>query len=185
MLGQLNKKIFLKSNTGFTFPELLVSVAIFVLITTGLYTLMLTSQEHWDANQVQIQLHQELRRAAGQMINDLRQTGSAEPNLNASVPANGATYTAITFKKAASISSGALQWEANAIQFSRGGTGSTQLIKTQGGVQTVLANTISGLTFRRQSTSPDILEVTIQGQNSTDRGRSDSYQLSLEVQLRN
>ncbi len=176
------KKNLIRTQQGFTFAEIMVALAIFVLITGGAYTLALTSQGHWDTNRVVIQLHQELRKASDWMVSDLRQAG---PGAIFTVPADGTLYSSISFKKGASISSGALVWENDAIQYARGGTGSSQIIRTQGGNSKVLANKISGLTFRRQPTSPDILEITIQGADTTERGRSASYQLSFEIELRN
>ncbi len=180
----------LKTDRGITLAELLISTAIFVMITAGAYAVAVTSQGHWDTNKTSILLHQELRKAAEAMLNDLRLAGSSEGTLNSSLPrplTGAVSASSIAFKRLNTIgSSGNLNWDTNSVQYALVGTDPKQLIRTQGGNSRVLANNISNLTFTRRSTAPDILEITIRGEDTTDNGRDTiEYELLLKVELRN
>ena len=172
----------LKNNAAVSLVECMVAMAIFLMIAGGIYTTVATSENSWSVNKVKIELQQELRKAMEWMINDLRQAGNTSIT---NVPADGTWYTTITFKDASSVTSGTLQWAANTVQFVRGGTGSVQLQRISGGVTKVLAQRMSSLQFRRQSTTSNILEVSMAAQSTSFKGIPVNYQLNFSVQLRN
>ena len=78
-----------------------------------------------------------------------------------------------------------LDWSTDAIQFVLGGAGSKQLLRIQGADTDILAQNIKSLQFRRQVATPDILEVAMGAEKTTNIGILADYQLSFSIQLRN
>ena len=66
-----------------------------------------------------------------------------------------------------------------------GGSNSNQLLRTQSGVTRILAQNVQTLQFRRLSSDPKTLEVSMVGQKNTLNGRTINYQLAFDIQLRN
>ena len=92
------KKIFkfnLKNNRGLTLVEAMVTAMIFALIAGGVYTAGIAGERSWQANKVQVELQQDLRKAMEWMIKDLRITKSSAI---LDVPADDIWYSSITFK---------------------------------------------------------------------------------------
>lgn len=159
----------LHNNSGFSLVEALVTVIIFSMILGVCYMMLISGSDSWEANNVRVELQQELRKAVDWVTEDLRQAGTASIT---DVPADGNTYTAITFRKASGVSSGTITWDASATKYLIGGTNSDQL-QRQVGVQTpaVIAQNVQSVQFQRQSASADIVNVAITLQKKTPRGK--------------
>ena len=136
----------------------------------------------WEMSKTKTELQQELRKGMDWMIYELRQAGNLSIQ---NVPANGNWYSTITFQIPSGVTAGTLTWNASSIQFVKGGSGSNQLLRISGGNTKILGQYFQSLQFRRQSATPDILEVAMQAQKNTDRGRQVNYQLNFNVELRN
>ena len=183
----LKKK--LRRRHGFTLIEALVTVIIFAFILGICYALLISGSDSWEANSARVELQQELRKATDWITQDLRQAGSASIT---NVPADGATYTSITFRKAAGVSGGNLVWDTDTTRYFLGGTGSTQLQK-QVGAQTasVIAQDIQTLQFSRQAGTSNIVNVSLQAQKKTPRGKNltgktpITANVTLKIYLRN
>ena len=185
MLTNIRKKLRLNicdRKSGFTLVESIVTVFIFAMILSGVYATLAVGDDSWQTNKTKIELQQEARKAMEYMINDLRQAGDASIT---NVPANNTWYSTITFKIPSGVSSGSITWNNNSIVLAKGGTGNSQLIRTYAGNPKILAQNLQSIQFRRQSTSPDILEVSIQEQGVTAKNRTLTYTLNFSLQLRN
>lgn len=179
----------LKDRRAFTLVEALVTVIVFSVILGACYAVLMSGSDSWEANSVRVELQQELRKGMDWILNDLRQAGSASVS---DVPANGTWYTSITFRKSNGVSSGVISWAADTTKYLLGGSDSTQL-QRQVGSQTpaVIAQNISTLQFRRLASAPNVVEVNLQAQKKTLRGKNMTGKtaitanLSFKVHLRN
>ena len=179
-----NPASFLKSRQGFTLVEMMVTVAIFSFILGICYTLFISGSNSWETNSVRVELQQELRKAMDWVSQDLRQAGSASIT---NVPADGAAYTSITFRKSAGASGGNLVWDADTTRYFLGGADGNQ-IQRQVGAQTasVIAQNIQSLQFSRQVSTSNIVDVSLQARKTTLREkRPIQASLTLRIYLRN
>ncbi len=194
MVGQGDGKIFgflkrTRARRGMTIAEVLISAVIFSVVLAACYALLIAGSDSWETNEAKIELQQDLRNAADWITQDLRQAGSVSIT---NVPADGTWYTLITFRKASSVSGGSIVWDTDTTKYLLGGTDSTQL-QRQTGSQTpkVIGQNFQSLQFRRQSSSADIIDVALQAQKKTPRGKNLTGKaavedgLSFKVHLRN
>lgn len=168
-----------KVTSGFTVVEVIITVIIFVLIITISSMLLSTGSDSWDTNSIQTEIQQELRKAMDWMKNDLIQSGSSTIT---NVPADGTPYNTITFQVATGVTNGNIVWSSSTIQFLRSGN---DLQKISGTETKTLARDISSLTFRRQASSPNIVEVSLQVQKTTSKNKIIANTLNFSVKLRN
>ena len=180
----LNKN-FIQNNNGFTLVEALVTTFIFSLLLGGIYAAAAAGDNTWQANSVRITLQQETRKAMEGMINELRQAGDSSI---VNVLSNGTWYTSIVFKIPSGVTSGSIGWNASTIQYALGGTGGKQLIRTTGAptvTTRIVGDNFQTLRFRRQASTPKILEVSLVGQKNTVKKLPISYNLDFNIELRN
>ena len=190
-LFQNRFKGILKDRRAFTLVEALVTVIVFSVILGACYAVLMSGSDSWEANSVRVELRQELRKGMDWILNDLRQAGSASLS-DALSPVYGAWYTSITFRKSNGVSNGVISWAADTTKYLLGGSDSTQL-QRQVGSQTpaVIAQNISTLQFRRLASAPNVVEVNLQAQKKTLRGKNMTGKtaiaanLSFKVYLRN
>ncbi len=168
--------------SGLSMVELMVAVIIFTIMAIGIYTILFVGQEFWLSSKTRVELQQEARRAMEKMINELRQAGDLSIS---DVPADGTWRNTITFKTPSGVAAGALTWNADSIQYSRGGVEGMQFLRTSAGVAQVIALDIQSLQFRRQVASPNILEISIQAQKATEKNKTINYTLNFNIRLRN
>src|SRR3989338_7540251 len=170
-----------KNHQGVTLVEMMTTVVIFAFILGICYSLLISGSDSWQTNSVQVELQQELRKAMDWVSQDLRQAGSASIT---NVPANGTVYTTITFRKSAGASGGNLVWDSNTTTYSLGGAGGTQLLR-QVSWQTasVIAQNIESVQFSRQASTSNIVDVSLQAQKATLRGKTLAGKAPLEASL--
>lgn len=171
----LNKK-------GISLVEVLVTLAIFSMMSASLYAAMSVGQNSWETNRVHIELQQEMRKAMEAMINDLRQASNSSI---INVPADNQWYPTITFRKPTGVTSGSIVWDANTLQFVKGGTDSDQLLRVYNGTTKIMCQYLDSMQFRRQSMSSNTLEVVLRAEDTTTKGVVIGYDLSFNVELRN
>jgi len=178
----------LRNRRGFSFVEVIVTVVIFAVIMAAVSTVLLVGDSSFQTNSVYVELQQELRKSMDWMKDDFRQTGSVAITDGL---AYDTWYTTITFHKVDGISGGKISWSDNTTQFVLGGSGSNQLqkiIRDDLGVlvsTTILAQNIESVQFRRQSSSPNVMEVALQAQKDTDKGKTLTTTLDFKIKLRN
>ncbi|MBI5149864.1 MAG: prepilin-type N-terminal cleavage/methylation domain-containing protein [Candidatus Omnitrophica bacterium] len=175
------KNQLLKDPRGFTLVEAMVTVIIFTFILGICYTLLISGSDSWETNSARVELQQELRKAMDWIAQDLRQAGSASIT---NVPADGATYTSITFRKSAGASGGNLVWDSNTTTYSLGGTGGTQLLRqVSGQTASVIAQDIQSLQFSRQASTANVVDVSLQAQKTTLRGKTLAGKTPIQASL--
>jgi len=177
-------KIKKELSRGFTLLEVMVTVLILSFLVGALYVSMNAGQRTWEVNRAQIDLQRELRKSMEQIKKDLFETGSAAI---VDVPADDVWYTSITFHIPNTALNGSILWESNTFQYILGGTGLTELhrINSMGPATDIVAHDIQSVQFRRQSATPNIMEVALVGEDITLKGNSLTYQLNFELELRN
>ncbi|MBI5415989.1 MAG: prepilin-type N-terminal cleavage/methylation domain-containing protein [Candidatus Omnitrophica bacterium] len=179
----------LVTRKGVSLVEVLVTVVLLSFIMGICYALLISGSDSWEINNVRVGLQQELRKGVDWITQDLRQAGSASIT---DVPADGTVHTSITFYKCAGASGGNLVWDSNTTRYFLSGSGGNQL-QRQVGSQTasVIAQNVQSLQFSRSSTSPGVVNVTVQAQKAPPRGKNLSgnvpiqLSMSFKISLRN
>lgn len=175
---------------GFTLVEVMMTVAVFTVLSGACLMIFLSGSDSWQSNDTQVELQQELRKAMENIKADLVQSG-ASTILNVPLPSDGTCddflgndwYTTITFRKASGVSAGVIQWSAS-YQYLLGGTGGKQLLRRpQAGSDVIVAQDMQTLKFRRCTSN--VVEVSMVTQKNTLKKRSLSNTLTFEVKLRN
>ena len=114
-------------------------------------------------------------------MNEMRQTGGVAIT---DVPADGSIYDDITFRKCVGVAGGEIAWSGNTIHYFLGGANSDQLLRQEGDGIRVIATDIKTLEFVRETSTPDILEVNLEAEKNTPRGRTLNQSLNFELKLR-
>lgn len=173
---------------GFTLVEIAVTLAIFSVITACIFLVMSSTRSMWYSSDSSIQLQQELRKALSQISDDLKQSSVNKIFLDSSLtlpfPNDGASYSTIVFFLNQGVDgSGVVQWSANPISYSLSGN---QVIRTnQDGSTAVVANQISGLSFVRQVSDPNVVSISLGAQTTNQIGQTATASLDTEVAFRN
>lgn len=167
---------------GFSLVEVMVTLLIFTGLAAAVNAVLFVGDASWQANNVQMQLHQELRKAMDWMKDDLRQTGAAAIT---NVPADGNWYTTITFRMVSGVSGGKIVWASDTVQFVLGGSASNQLQRIEGSTTRVIAQNIQSLQFRRLAAASNVVEVALQAQKDTFKVGTIKSSLGFKIQLRN
>lgn len=174
---------------AFTLIELMIVLLIFTIILGGILTVMTMGRTSWQSGNTQVVVQQEARKGIDKMVRELRQS---RPDTIVGVPADDNFYSAITFQIPEDADgdndviddSGNIEW-GNQISYSLGGLGGQQLLRTEAGQVTVLANNIVSVQVRRQSSTPNIVEMRLQSQKTTIRGHLIEAFLNSQVMMRN
>lgn len=175
--------------TGFTLVEVMIVLAIFSIVGGAIFATLAIGRTSWQSGNVQVEVQQESRRGINRMVKELRQSGSATI---VGVPADGEYHNSIAFQMPEDIdgdgdvvdANGNIEWGSQ-ITYSMGGLDGKQLLRSKGGQVEVLANNITNFQFRRQATTPSIIEITLQSQKTTIQGQLIGTTLSTQVRLRN
>ena len=171
-----------KYSKGFTLIETLVTTSILSLLFGACLMILLSGSDSWQVNNARVQMHQELRKAADWMKEDLIEGGISTIT---NVPADGNSYTTITFKTSNGISGGNIVWSTDTIQFLLGGTNNNELQRKSGSTTKVLAQNIKSLQFKRQASTPSVVEISLQAEKNTFRGIVVTVNMNSKVQMRN
>jgi len=172
---------------GFTLIEVMISMAVVLILAAAITRVLLVGNSSWHIGDAEVQVNQEARRGMSNMVRELRNTRPLSTIIN--VPADGAYYSTITFKIPSDSdgdgdvidASGNVEW-SDAITYS---VANNQLWRNTTNSATVLANNVNSLSFRRQPTSSDIIEIALQTRKTTVEQRVISATLNCSVKLRN
>jgi Tfp pilus assembly protein PilW len=170
-----------RQNQGVTLAEALFAVIFYILVITGCFVAFQVGSSSWQTNSTQVEIQQELRKAMDWLIEDLRQSGGSTVT---DVLADGTWKTTLTFKKSAGGGSGSNSWSAT-LQYSLGGSDGNQLLRNDSSTSQVIAQNIQSFQARRQASTPDIVEITLQGQKNTANGRTITISSQCKVEMRN
>ncbi len=164
---------------GFTLLETMVVALIISVIIGALFQVLSTGRVSWSSADTQITLQQDLRRASEEIAGDLHKSGITR----VSCPADGVTYTAISFNTSqGALSTGVVNWSSVPINYSLSGG---QIIRDEGAESRVVANNITSLGFTRGATTPEIVTVSLTAQRSNPYGRTFNASLNTTALLRN
>ena len=182
--GRMNsKKLFDRSvkSRGFTFAEVLVVVLLSSFLIGGIYTILIAGKNSWELNRDRLELQQQLRTGLDWMRKDLRQAGVSTVS---GVVADGAWHTTVTFQTPSGVSSGSVTWAA-AVQYHLGGTGNTQLLRSVGAQDRVIAQSINLLQFKRTASDPSLIQISAQAQKNTPQHGLVTITVTTQERMRN
>ncbi|MDO8602712.1 MAG: prepilin-type N-terminal cleavage/methylation domain-containing protein [Candidatus Omnitrophota bacterium] len=174
----------IKNHKGFTLLEIMMVAFLFSIISAAIFSVLSTGRNSLSAGESQIGVQQACRNGLDSMIKELRQAGVSTIT---GVPANGTNYSAITFQIPTAIDAAGITWSSG-VQYALGGLNGAQLLRTQSGIQKVLANNISALSFNRSAANPNVVNINITAQKNTFPGftaQQTAITLVSQVKLRN
>lgn len=172
---------------GFTLVEVMAAVLISILIVTALFVVLFAGRASWYTGDAQVTLNEEMRKSLLTIDKELRQTRLSEIS---GVPADNNFYTSITFKVPEDIDSdgdvidslGNSEWSGD-INYTL--NADNQIVRSAASGSSILANSISSLQFRRLSTNPKIIQISITAQKTTMLGRNLQSNIMSSVRIRN
>ncbi len=176
------RRDLLKDTDGFSLSETMVTLFIYCFIAAACYGALVYGSNCWKVNSVAVELQQELRKGMDWITEDLRQSGTSAV---VGVPVDGYWYNTITFKTCTGINNGNISWAGQNTQYSKGGTGSAQLLRTTGGTSKVIAQDFQTVQFRRQAASANIVDVALTVQKNMIGGRTLTRSSNFQVKMRN
>lgn len=182
--GIMNRKTLSDRSTGcqgFTFAEVLVVVLISSFLIGGIYTILIAGKNSWELNRDRLELQQQLRTGLDWMRKDLRQAGVSTVS---GVATDSAWHTSATFQTPSGVSSGSVTWGA-AIQYHLGGTGNTQLLRSVGAQDRVIAQSINLLQFKRTASDPSLIQISAQAQKNTPQHGLITIAVTTQERMRN
>ena len=167
-----------KRKRGFTLVEIIVVTAVVAILLSCFIMFFLLGFRLWDGGEARIELQQEMRNAMAWITNDLQQAGSSSI---IDVPADGNQYPAITFRVCNGVSGSRISWSNNPICYI---INTNQLLRIEGSTNVAISENTQSLQFRRQSVTPDIIEVSLVLAKTSSRGTLNDS-LNFRVKLRN
>lgn len=178
-------KIKILNNSGVTLVEIMITILIFSVIIAGINTALIAGSRSYDLNRVNTEIKEDVSIALARMKEDLMKSSSSAI---VDVPANGSTYSSISFRVPSSVGSdGIIVWPSETVEYL---LSSNQLLRRveDGGVVSedrVIAENISTLEFERAASTSNIVEITLQATKESDLGNTFTLDKTLKVQLRN
>ncbi len=164
---------------GFTLVETLVTTFILLLVSSIFLAVLTVGNDSWQINSGQTELQQEIRKAITHISDELRQSGASQ----ISVEADGEVDTSAIFNVCNGMAGGNISWAPDSIQYALAGT---ELQRTEGGTDiTVIAHNIASIEFIRESTTPEMVEVSLVAEKNTFKGLTITVSNIFDVNLRN
>lgn len=160
---------------GFTLVEIMLVVAIMGIILIGLFGVMAQGESSWKDGTTRLQCLAEARRALDVIQRELRTSGSSTIS---GLPADGAWYDTITFKRCIGISGSSAQFGSD-ITYT---FANSQILSN---TTRVLANDISYLGFSRDASNLSLIKIRVTASRTTYQGRLHSTTLNGIVKMRN
>ena len=170
---------------GYSLPEMLVAMGIMSGMASVVFATLRVGYDFLDAAEAHMAVSQELSRSIDAMSREL----AASQTSTLSVPIQDAWSSSVTFQVPQDMNGdisvldalGNTEW-SNPVTYSLGGNG-TQIQRAQATTRRVVANGVTALQFRRQTSNPTILEMTVTVQRGNKFHRQAT--LATRVRLRN
>jgi len=169
---------------GFTLIEIIIAVLLCSIMFAALFSVLASARNSLSAGESQLGVQQACRNGLDFMIKELRQAGASTIT---GVPADGTSYSSITFQIPLAISATSITL-SDSIQYALGGLNGRQLVRTQSGIERVVGNNISALSFNRTLADPNVVNISITAEKDTFPGftaRQTVITLVSQVRLRN
>lgn len=207
------KRIF--KNSGMSFLELMVSMAIFSVIIASTFTAIFTGRLYWRVGTAQLDVQQQARQAISYMVKELRQTRNGDGNVGGgspvaileNLPADGNSYTSVTFRipqdtdnngTVLNVSGQIVDWSEKTTyclvnnQIIRQEKDSASPLDCVCEALTdkckvkVLANNVNTLLFSRSAAAPALITIEVTARKNI-KGATENidFILSSQVKLRN
>jgi hypothetical protein len=171
-----------RRQAGLTVLELTVAMSIGAIILFALFALWDVGFTAFESAEAQTRVNQELRKAIQMIVPDVAESAAAKI---LDVPADGSWYYSLTFHRPEDISGGEITWSPDAITYAVGGLNASQLIRTAGTEQRVVATNILSFRARRFPDRPDAIEIVVLGRQTSRTAPQVDGQLSVTVKTRN
>jgi prepilin-type N-terminal cleavage/methylation domain-containing protein len=175
---------------GFTMVEVMVATGLGLIVLLGIFLAMNSGQTAWLTGQGAVELRLEVIKALTRMEGEIRGTAPSivqtlTPALiNCDNPTSSLTFELPKTSNGTVLNSADhIVWSAP-IQYSfNNATG--QVIRTVAGVNTVVANNITSLSFTENCTSADILYIDITAAKRASNRRQMNDTGHIDVKMRN
>ena len=182
MILQIRK---LRNQDGVTLPEVLITVTIFTLLMGVAFRILLSSSDNWQVNKTRTELQQNLRIGSDWIKEDLRQSGASSTGITYPL-LTGPTFAEIPtsyikFQKATGAVGEVTQWSSE-IKYS---LSNSQLVRRFNGVDRVIAQDFSTISFTRATATPNLVTVSMTVSRIDKKGVTISLTYSFNVNLRN
>lgn len=171
--------IYRLRHQGMTLVEAILSLSFFALILGVSFLLCRAGWDSWAMNSAHVIIAERTRNVHGFLSNDLSQSGFLTVE---NVPVDGNWYHNITFKRATTVTNGAIAW-GEAINYALGGPDGEQLLRTLGSASNPVADHVTAFDVRRQVITPNLVEVHITVKQRTGRPGNDELVSSLDFQV--
>ncbi len=171
----------LTSSRGFTLVEMMVTVLLFSVISAAIYSTLLSGMHSMEVTKSRVELQQDFRLGMERMKSDLRQ---ASMRSVIDVPADDSWYTSVTFRVSEGASEGRQSWPTETIQYFLSGSTPNQLhrkVTSDPVDDKIVAENISTLKFRRETATPNIMEVSMSGFTSILRDTNINANATISV----
>lgn len=150
--------------------ELMISIAASTIIAYVIFVTIRATQDQLNTASVSMTMQTSAREGLYRMIQEIRESA---PSRIVITP-DGATIDFNVPDPSAPITAGyAVNWPGHTIQYTRGGTNNSQIIRTNAttGQTSVVANDVTGIIFTGNTAEPTVVTVAIDIQRSLPNGR--------------
>ncbi len=170
----------LNNHNGFTLLELMVVIAIFLIITSCIFAVLITGKRAWNISETQVDINSEARKALQRMTQELSLTSPSR----FTITSISADEDNLTFQTPSSYAARIVVW-GDQIQYSLGGINAEQFLRTNLNTLEVevLSNNVTRLLFNNPSA--DLLSITMEITKQSSKGDNLRFQLTSQVALRN
>lgn len=154
---------------GMTVTELMVAVAVSVIITYIVFTAIRVITDHNSTSGLKMAIQTSAREALYKMLMEIRESSPSR----ITITGGNTIRFQIPNETAPVTSSYAVNW-GDTIQYTRGGTNNSQIIRTNvtTSATSVIANDVTSLAVTGNTTPPTKVSLTISVQRSLLNGRS-------------
>lgn len=170
---------------GMTLVESMVTLLIFAVIVSGIYTALVAGTNSWEIHRIRLEVQEDVRIAFQRVKDDLINSSSSAI---VDVPADGSWYTTITFRIPESIGTeGMITWPDETIQYLLSSNQLNRQIEESSVVQETRATAQNINTFRvrRLASTPSIVEVNISATKNPSVGSAITVSDTLKIRMRN
>ena len=180
----------MRKQRGFTFVEMMVTIAISSMITYAIFAVLRLGDVHSQTAQLRMTIQDSAREGLYKMVQEIRQSAPSRIAI-----AGGANNNTIQFNIPNPVNPVAadfsVNWAgSNLIRYALGGTNNRQIIRTNltTGQTSVMANDVATLTITGNNPQPTVVTVTVGVQRTLVNNRvvpAVPLQMTAQAEVRN